>query len=136
MDAIDSILCDWYTFGRGWSPVAGYEREDPSCALYRSSRQWMDFSEFNDEVDWLRIERNARAVDPLVLQLETRLRIAVSVAVKNFHAGAIVFTNPRHPQTQDADYAEAKRLLAPKLITAGVLERQAPQTARHVPRLA
>lgn len=124
MDKVDAILLDWHEWELGWEPVAGYGRDDTTCQNFQSSRQWMRYEELNDEVDRQLLEATARIVSPLVLALDVRLRLAVNTAVRNLHAGSEVWTNPRWPETQHADYARAKLVLAPKLIMRGLLERE------------
>lgn len=84
----------------------------------------MRYEELNDEVDLQLLEATARIVSPLVLVLDVRLRLAVNNALRNLYAGFEVGTNPRRPETQDADYARAKVVLAPKLIMRGLLTRE------------
>lgn len=50
------------------------------------------------------------------------LRIAVT-AVRNLHAGAHVWANPRCPDTQDAEFSRAKLILGPLLVSRGLLLR-------------
>lgn len=122
MDRIDQILLDWHEWNLGWEPVCGYPRDAIFGDGFSSSRQWMDLDDMNAEVDRQIIEAVAKVVDPLVLALEPRLRIAVSVAVRNLYAGAVVWTNPRWPETQAGDYHHAKQVLAPGFLIVGLLE--------------
>jgi hypothetical protein len=121
MDAIDRLLLDWHEWNLGWEPVPGYPR-DAGFDGFRSSRQWMDLDDLNEEVDRRIIEAHARVIDPLVLALDVRLRLAVNTAVRNLAAGTVVWHNPRWPETQDADYLRAKDVLAPIMIMRGLLD--------------
>jgi len=121
MDAIDRLLLDWHEWNLGWEPVPGYPREAGFGDGFRSSRQWMDLDDLNEEVDRRIVEAHAHAIDPLILGLELRLRLSVNTAVRNLAAGADVWQNPRWPETQDADYKRAKDLLGPKLVMIGLL---------------
>lgn len=121
MDRIDQLLLDWHEWNLGWEPVCGYPRDAVFGDGFQSSRQWMDLDDLNAEVDRQIVEAVAKVIDPLVLALDTRLRVAVSVAVRNLHADATIWRNPRWPETQEVDYAHAKAVLAPKLIIRGLL---------------
>ncbi|WP_322046037.1 hypothetical protein [Paraburkholderia sp. J67] len=122
MDRIDEILLDWHEWQLGYEPVRGYPSDSVFGQAYRSSRQWMDLGDINEEVERWIIEGHSRAIDPLVAGLDLRLRIAVNTAVRNFHAGADIWTNPRWPLTQNADYERAKKILAPIMIARGLLD--------------
>ncbi|MBN3756052.1 hypothetical protein G3N95_24130 [Paraburkholderia sp. Tr-20389] len=121
MDAIDRLLLDWHEWNLGWELVPGYPR-DAGLGGFQSSRQWMDLDDLNDEVDRRIIEGHARVIDPLVLALDERLRVAVNIAMLNLAAGVEVCRNPRWPATQDADYQRAKEVLEPQLIQRGLLD--------------
>jgi hypothetical protein len=47
--------------------------------------------------------------------------MSIQTAMRNMDAGRTVWTNPRYPETQERDYAEAKELLRPKLFAKGLL---------------
>ncbi|WP_233866693.1 hypothetical protein [Paraburkholderia adhaesiva] len=121
MDKVDRLLLDWHEWELGWEPVAGYGRDDATCAMFQSSRQWMSLDDLNDEVERGLLEATARIVGPLVMALDVRPRLAVNTAVRNLHAGFEVWINPRFPESQDEDYALAKDMLGPKLVTGGLL---------------
>lgn len=123
MDAIDELLLDWHEWQLGYEPVRGYPPDAGFGEAYQSSRQWMDIDDLNEEVELRLRESLGRAIDPLVMALDLRLRIAVSTAVRNLYAGTAVWINPRWPDTQDADYARAKFALAPALRSRGLIER-------------
>ncbi|MCA3187902.1 MULTISPECIES: hypothetical protein [unclassified Cupriavidus] len=123
MDAIDRLLTDWHAWGCGWQPVAGYPRDAAFATAYHSTNQWATPEDIDDAIDRDLRERNARAIDPLIMALPLRERVAINVAVKNFAAGASVWTNPRWPNSQQADYAHAKQLLAPRLMALGLIGR-------------
>ncbi|WP_395066165.1 hypothetical protein [Paraburkholderia silvatlantica] len=131
MDAIDRLLLDWHEWNVGWEPVPGYPRDAGFGDGFQSSRQWMDLDDLNEEVDRRIIEAHARVIDPLVMALDARLRLAVNTAVRNLAAGAEVWRNPGWPATQHTDYRRAKEVLTPKLITRGLL--CAADLDRHPP---
>lgn len=125
MDRIDEILCDWHEWQAGYTPKLWHGGADPACRGFQSSRQWMDYDELNEEVERELKGATGRLVEPLVMALETRLRLAVNTAVRNLSAGAEVFRNPRYPETQGQDYAAAKAILCPQLVFVGLLEKSA-----------
>lgn len=124
MDRIDSLLLDWHEWQLGYEPVRGYPPDAGFGQSFRSSRQWMDHDELNEEVELKLREHVGRIVDPLVMALDVRLRIAVATAVRNLYAGSQVWVNPRWPGTQEADYASAKVVLGPALVLCGLLPRE------------
>lgn len=124
MDRIDSLLLDWHEWQLGYEPVRGYPPDAGFGQSFRSSRQWMDHDELNEEVELKLREHVGRIVDPLVMALDVRLRIAVATAVRNLYAGSSVWVNPRWPDTQDADYFRAKATLGPMLVSRGLLLRE------------
>ncbi|MGF6839885.1 hypothetical protein QF001_003752 [Paraburkholderia youngii] len=121
MDEIDEILLQWYRYELAYRPVAGYA--GGSCNEYRTSRQWMTDDEYDAEVTLAVDQLAALVVAPLVAALDIRLRIAVTTAVRNLYAGYTVWLNPQYPATQASDYSTAKRLLRPRLVMAGLLDR-------------
>jgi hypothetical protein len=123
MDRIDSLLLDWHEWQLGYEPVRGYPPDAGFGQSFRSSRQWMDHDELNEEVELRLREHVGRIVDPLVMALDVRLRIAVATAVRNLYAGSQVWVNPRWPDTQETDYTSAKETLAPSLTSHGLLLR-------------
>ncbi|CAB3681556.1 hypothetical protein R8871_02539 [Paraburkholderia graminis C4D1M] len=123
VDAIDRLLLDWHEWQLGYEPVRGYPSDAVFGEAFQSSRQWMDIDDLNEEVEMRLRENVGRAIDPLVIALDVRLRIAVSTAVRNLYAGTSAWVNPRWPATQDADYARAKATLAPPLLSHGLLVR-------------
>lgn len=121
MDAIDDLLLQWYEWSRGYKPALDYDRAAASCRDFRISNQWMDYDELSAIVDHQLRAATGEAVDPLIQRLSLAHRVAVMTACRNFVAGSLVFRNPRNPDTQDADYAEAKRLIRPALIAKGLI---------------
>jgi len=121
-DEIDVILTEWYEWSQGYLPALGYGRADASCRDFRISNQWMDYDDLSQIVDSQLREGLGKAVEPIVMSLAIHHRVAVMTAVRNFVAGAAVFTNPRSPATQDADYASAKRWMRPALAAKGLLQ--------------
>jgi len=125
MDQIDELLLDWYSYQSEYTPNLDYGGADPACRDFRISRQWMDYDDLDAEV-----ERNLKAavgkvIEPMIHKLDTRYRLAINTAMRNFLSGSAVWVNPRYPQTQEEDYARAKAILCPKLVSAGLLEKTA-----------
>lgn len=123
MDRIDELLLDWYSWQAGYTPDLDYGGADPACRDFRISRQWMDYDDLNEEV-----EQNLRAavgkvIEPMIMKLDMRSRLAINTAMRNFGAGATVWVNPRHSDTQDEDYANAKDILCPHMVDAGLIEK-------------
>lgn len=121
-DDIDVVLLDWYEWSEGYSPAVGYRSADASCREYRSSRQWMTYDELGEQVDANLRAEVGKVVEPLVLALGVRHRIAVSTAMRNMVTGASVWPNPRYPETQQEDYAAAKDLMRPQLYAKGLIK--------------
>ena len=122
-DEIDAVLTEWYEWSQAYEPALGHGRASASCRDFKISNQWMDYDDLSDTVDRQLRKATGEAVDPLVQKLTLAHRVAVMTACRNFVAGARVFTNPRSPATQDADYAEAKRLLQPALFSKGLIQK-------------
>jgi hypothetical protein len=123
MDRIDELLLDWYEWQAGYTPNLDYGGAEPACRDFRISRQWMDYDDLDAEV-----ERNLKAsvgkvVEPMIQKLDTRSRLAINTAMRNFMAGASVWVNPRHADTQEVDYARAKAILCPQMVAAGLLDK-------------
>lgn len=123
MDRIDELLLDWYEWQESYEPALGYGRCDPSCRDFRASRQWMDYDDLDAAVERNLKESVGKMVEPMILKLDVRHRLAINTAMRNFQAGRHVWTNPRYPETQDEDYQSAKAILSPKMVTAGLLEK-------------
>lgn len=133
MDRIDELLLDWYSWQAGYTPDLDYGGADPACRDFRISRQWMDYDDLNDEV-----ERNlqagvGKAIEPMIQKLDMRSRLAINTAMRNFGAGATVWINPRHANTQDEDYARAKAILCPQMVLAELLEKSDCKPLEFVP---
>jgi hypothetical protein len=120
-DEIDAVLTEWYEWSQAYEPALGYGRADPTCRDFKISNQWMDYDDLSEVVDRQLRAATGEAVDPLIQKLSLAHRVAVMTAVRNFVAGAVVFRNPRSPASQDADYAEAKRLLRPALFAKNLI---------------
>ncbi|WP_246216154.1 hypothetical protein [Paraburkholderia agricolaris] len=120
-DEIDAVLTEWYEWSQAYEPALGHGRASASCRDFKISNQWMDYDDLSETVDRQLRAATGQGVDPLIQKLSLAHRVAVMTACRNFVAGSVVFRNPRSPTTQDADYAEAKRLLRPALIAKGLL---------------
>lgn len=125
MDRIDEILLQWYSWSNSYQPVRGYGKCDPACRMFQISRQWMDYDDLDHEVERNLKAAIGRTVEPFILELDIRYRLAINTAMRNFEAGADIWVNPRHPDTQEEDYQCAKDILCPKLANAGLVEKRA-----------
>lgn len=125
MDRIDELLFDWFEWSRSYAPALGHGGAEPACRGFQISRQWMDYDDLNEEVERNLTAMHGRAIEPMVLRLDTRYRLAINTAMSNFAVGASVWVNPRHPDTQQHDYAEAKAILCPQMVAVGLLEKRA-----------
>jgi len=122
-DEIDEVLIEWFEWSEGYRAVAGYKGADSTCRDFKISNQWMDYEELSEQVDHQLLGITGELVEPIILALNMPHRIAVMTAVRNFAAGSVVFKNPRSPATQDADYADAKEAMRPKMIAKGLIKR-------------
>lgn len=125
MDRIDELLLDWYEWQSGYTPNLDYGGAEPACRDFRISRQWMDYDDLDAEVERNLKESVGKVLEPMIHRLDMRSRLAVNTAMRNFGAGATVWVNPRHSDTQDADYSRAKAILCPQMVAAGLLEKGA-----------
>lgn len=123
MDRIDELLLDHYEWQSSYTPNLDYGGADPACRDFRISRQWMDYDDLDAEVERNLKEAVGKVIEPMVHKLDTRYRLAINTAMRNFLSGAAVWINPRYPQTQDEDYARAKAILCPQMVLAGLLEK-------------
>jgi hypothetical protein len=125
MDKIDELLCDWYSYNLGYGPNLGYGGAEPACRDFRISRQWMEYEDLDAEVEWNLKCSVGKVIEPMVQALDTRYRLAINTAVRNFIAGSTVWVNPRHADTQDEDYERAKAILCPQLVAVGMIDKSA-----------
>jgi hypothetical protein len=131
MDKIDELLCDWYSYNLGYEPNLGYGGAEPACRDFRISRQWMDYEDLDAEVEWNLKCAVGKVIEPMVQALDTRYRLAINTAVRNFLSGSAVWINPRYAQTQEEDYELAKAILCPKLVGAGLVDKSACKPVRN-----
>lgn len=124
MDRIDELLCDWHEWSMGYNPGTGYSAFDSTCAQFRTSRQWMEYEDLDAEVEWQRKKAVGKVVEPMVMKLDLRARMAVNTACRNFSDGSKVWSNARLSENeQDREYARAKAILCPMMVAAGLVER-------------
>lgn len=124
MDRIDELLLDWYEWSQGYNPGTDYSGFDSTCAQFRTSRQWMDYEDLDAEVEWQRKKAIGKIVEPMVMKLDLRARMAVNLACRNFSAGVGVWSSVRLPDAE-CQYARAKAILCPMMVAAGLVERNA-----------
>jgi hypothetical protein len=131
MDRIDELLFDWWEWSQGFNPGTEYQAFDSTCAQYRSSRQWMDYEDLDAEVEWQIKKSHGKAIEPMILKLDLRARVAVNTAMRNFASGADVWSSVRVDENDD-EYARAKAILCPQMVAAGMLEKGACKTVENV----
>lgn len=120
-DEIDDALYEWYKWADGYHEVRAHSGCDPTCRDFRASRQWMDYNDLNDLVDYQLQKTKGELIDPLIQKLGLRHRVAVNTAMRNMDCGASVWSSNRHPDTQQSDYQEAKEILRPKFASMGLV---------------
>ena len=120
LDDIDEILVDWYEWSNSDEIAEGYATTDTTCREFRSSRQW-DASYLDDDTRHAIASSNGERADAIILSLPADYRIAVNTELFNLWAGYDVRRNPRHPERQASDYADAKLWLRPKFRAKGLL---------------
>jgi len=125
MDRIDELLLDWHDWQAAYTPDLDYGGADPACRDFRISRQWMDYDDLNAEVEANQKAYVGKLIEPMILKLDMRSRLAINTAMRNFGAGFTVWVNPRHADTQTEDYARAKGILCPQMVAVGLLEKSA-----------
>jgi hypothetical protein len=121
-DDIDVVLLDWYEWSERYAESVGYSGSDSTCREYRASRQWMTYDELGEQVDAHLQAEIGKIVEPIILSLGVRHRIALTTAMRNMVVGKEVWRNPRHPETQDADYEDAKAAMRPKFYAKGLIK--------------
>jgi hypothetical protein len=122
MDRIDELLLDWFEWSLGYNPGTGYSAFDSTCAQFRTSRQWMDYEDLDAEVEWQRKKAVGKVVEPMVMKLDLRARMAVNTVMRNFSDGSKVWSNARVGNQED-EYARAKSILCPMMVAAGLVDR-------------
>lgn len=125
MDKIDELLLDWYEWSQGYNPGTDYSAFDSTCAQFRTSRQWMEYEDLDTEVEWQRKKSVGKVVEPMVLKLDLRARVAINTACRNFASGSTVWSSIRVAGDQEAEYSRAKVILCPMMVAAGLVERAA-----------
>ncbi|PVX77182.1 hypothetical protein [Paraburkholderia unamae] len=131
MDRIDELLCDWWEWSQGFNPGTGYQGFDSTTAQYRSSRQWMDFDDLDAEVEQSLKKAHGKAIEPMILKLDLRARIAVNTQMRNFASGAASWSSVR-VENLEGEYARAKDILCPQMVAAGLLDKSACKPAENV----
>jgi hypothetical protein len=124
MDRIDELLLDWFEWSQGFNPGTDYSSFDSTCAQFRTSRQWMEYEDLDAEVEWQRKKAVGKVIEPMVMKLDLRARMAVNTACRNFSDGAAVWSSIRlSAGDQQAEYERAKSILCPMLVNAGLIEK-------------
>lgn len=131
MDRIDELLLDWWEWSQGYNPGTGYQAFDSTSAQYRSSNQWLTPGDLYDEVEQALKKAHGRAIEPMILKLDLRARIAVNTAMRNFASGADVWSSVR-ADDNDAEYVRAKAILCPQMVLAGLLEKGSCKPVENV----
>lgn len=124
MDRIDELLLDWWEWSLGFNPGTDYQAFDGTCAQFRSSRQWMEYDDLDAEVEWQRKKSVGRAIEPMIMNLDLRARVAVNTECRNMSDGARVWSTLRLDE-QAKEYARAKAILCPMMVAEGLIEKSA-----------
>lgn len=122
-DQVVGLLRDWYDYESAFRPKLGYERRAASSAGFQISRQW-DESERDDILDDELLAARAKIVAECIDKLELRFRIAIQTEMRNGAVGAQVFRNPRHANSQTADFDAAVAMLAAMLASRGLIDKK------------
>jgi hypothetical protein len=85
----------------------------------------MDYEDLDAEVEWQRKKAVGKVVEPMILKLDLRARVAVNTECRNLSDGAAVWSSIRVAGDQEAEYARAKAILCPMMVAAGLVERGA-----------
>ena len=102
-----SLLVLWHRLD-SLAVVAGYPSESPSCAGYKTSRQYdSDNGSFESEAR----SDEAHAVGRLVMLMDDPFRTALCLLARNRATGVTVWRSPRLPADQD----ECREVLAEAL---------------------
>jgi hypothetical protein len=120
-DEVDEALYEWYRWSRGYQEVHEHANSDATCRDFRASRQWMDYEDLSELVDYQLRKHKGELIDPIISTLGLQHRMAVNIAMRNMEVGYSVWKSGRHPDTQEQDYRDAKHLMLPKLIIKGVV---------------
>jgi len=118
-EILNSILCDWFHWARGYQHAAGINSSPMFRECRSNHRQWASLDEIADE-DTSRHE----AVDAIIMAMCPEHRTALQIQARNICTGKSVWTSARLPQdieSRAAILADARALLQVKLIGAGIL---------------
>jgi hypothetical protein len=96
-ESLISLLVLWWRVESEWSPVEGYPAECPSCAGYRTSRQYDDANGAG-EIDAR--GRTARHVGEVVDRIPEPWRTVLYMLARNRATGVDVWISPRIDQQQ------------------------------------
>ena len=117
---LDALLGEWHNWARGYSPV-------PTCGAVpmfrnaKSSKGWDSAAEVvEDELS----SKTMQAVDFHVGELQEPYRSAIYAHARNCHTGRKVWSSPRLPvcpMERGLVLAEAKNMIARRLLSAGVI---------------
>ena len=117
---LDALLGEWHRWARGYSPVPT-SGAAPMFRNAKSSRGWDSASEVvDDEVN----ASTMRSIDFQVGEMNEPHRSAIYVHARNCSTGRMVWSSPRLPtcpMERSLIVAEAKNMLARRLLSAGVI---------------
>jgi hypothetical protein len=91
---LEALLVRWHRWIGNESPDTGYYRINPSCALYRSSRQYDDS---NGALDTDNRNAEMEAFDAAVNRLEQPYLTAIQVYARNLSTGVWSWRSSRIP---------------------------------------
>lgn len=93
-DLLSDLLARWHAWSVHTPPAIGYYKENPSCRLYRASRQYDDH---NGALDSDAENSIMQAVDAAIDRMLQPWKTAVEFNARNLVTGASVWRSPRLP---------------------------------------
>ncbi len=103
-EMLSDLLARWHRWSVHTPPATGYYKENPSCKMYRASRQ---YDTENGAFDTDRENSTMEAIDHAIDRLQQPWKTAVEFNARNLATGVWVWMSPRLP----ADDIERAHLL-------------------------
>lgn len=117
---LDDLLSRWHWWRAGYQNVRGYSNGGSATSEYRSSRQYDDA---NGALDMAIENAQMRQVDFEVSELDDPWHTAICIEARTLCLGVSVFNSPRIAAAdRERIVKEARRLLADRLIAAGIMD--------------
>lgn len=117
---LDALLSEWHNWARGYSPV-------PTCSagpMFRNAKSAKGWDSASDVVEDELAAKTMQAVDFHVGEIGDPHRSAIYIHARNCCTGRNVWSSPRLPacpMERGVILAEAKNMLARRLLSAGVI---------------